>query len=86
MTFKEFNNWCNERACDGMWGMREGVMCIEILIFIRSAKFWRRKKLWKDYCSQTNIVEIIIEPTNKLIDKYLSEMDNNEEIKAKASK
>ena len=34
MKFKEFAKWCNERACDGCWGMLEAMACIDISIFI----------------------------------------------------
>lgn len=30
MKFKEFVNWCNERACDGCWGMLEAIACINL--------------------------------------------------------
>lgn len=25
MKFKEFSAWCNDRACDGCWGMTEAI-------------------------------------------------------------
>lgn len=28
MKFKEFENWCNERACDGCLGMLTAMVCI----------------------------------------------------------
>ena len=31
MKFKEFTNWCNERACDGCWGMLEAIACINLI-------------------------------------------------------
>ena len=47
MKFKEFVNWCNERACDGYWGMIEAMICIDLIGEIREASFWKREKLWK---------------------------------------
>lgn len=48
MKFKEFENWCNERACDGCWGMLEAMTCIGLIKEIRKAPFWKREKLWKE--------------------------------------
>ena len=30
MTFKQFSHWCNKRASDGLWGMLEALVCIDI--------------------------------------------------------
>lgn len=30
MKFKEFVQWCNDRACDGCWGIKEFVICKSI--------------------------------------------------------
>lgn len=30
MKFKEFVNWCNERACDGCWGTLTAINCSSI--------------------------------------------------------
>ena len=47
MTFKQFNAWCSERACDGCWGMLEAMACLDINGKIRDVPFWKREKLWK---------------------------------------
>lgn len=44
MTFKEFTAWCNERACDGRWGMVEAMVCIDLMAEIRKLSFWKREK------------------------------------------
>ena len=31
MTYEEFKNWCNKRACDGQWGANEAMTCIAIM-------------------------------------------------------
>ena len=31
MTYKEFNDYCNERACDGQWSMDEATAYINIM-------------------------------------------------------
>ncbi len=44
MTFKEFNEWCNSRTCDGSWNMGTAIYCIEICRKINALPFWKRKK------------------------------------------
>ena len=46
MTYKEFVNWCNRRACDGCWGMGTAIYCIEVMKKINALPFWKRKKEW----------------------------------------
>lgn len=70
MKFKEFCKWCNDRACDGRWGMSEALICMQIYEEIMGLRFWKREKVWQDkYVKQ--IYKEIIEPTNKRIDFYL---------------
>lgn len=66
MSFKQFEEWCNERACDGCWGMLEAMVCLDIIDKIRSAPFWKRKKLWKkEY--EKKVLDEIIDPINNKI-------------------
>lgn len=61
MTYKEFVSWCNDRACDGCWGMATAVYCIEVINNINSLPFWKRKKAWlkvKDTI-ETDVVSVI---------------------------
>lgn len=58
MKFKEFVAWCNERACDGMWGVNEAMACIEVMKYVRSKPFWRREKEWQKLNSDWRIDEI----------------------------
>ena len=46
MTYKEFVDWCNERACDGCWSRDTAICCINIVRHIRHLPFWKRKKEW----------------------------------------
>ena len=71
MTFEEFSAWCNQRACDGMWGPGEAVICSVICSTIhRSAHglFARKKKekVWQE-CSDRETAERIVAETNKII-------------------
>ena len=65
MTYREFRDWCNQRACDGCWGMREAMICIDICEEIQKLPFWKRKKKWREY--ERDVVSLIVEPTNTKI-------------------
>jgi len=43
MKYKEFSSWCNERACDGFWGLETAIVCIDIINRIQSKPFWKRE-------------------------------------------
>jgi hypothetical protein len=38
MTYAEFEDWCNKRACDGQWSMSEAITCISIVDKINSIR------------------------------------------------
>ena len=44
MTFKQFNQWCNERACDGCWGMNDAIFCIELMDTMKKFRFGKETK------------------------------------------
>jgi hypothetical protein len=81
MTYKQFFDWCNERACDGMWGLYEALVCTDVINKIESVKVsgfhFRKKKLteqarenaWIKLNSKWRIEEII-NATNKKIVKF----------------
>ena len=56
MKFKEFSAWCNERACDGCWGMTEAIICTNLCSDIYKFPFWKREKYWRE-CAEKEIVE-----------------------------
>ena len=64
-TFKEFDIWCNNRACDGCWGPIVAMACIDILADIRKHPFWKREKEFQKIKDQLN--EEIIIPINQMI-------------------
>ncbi|OUO78198.1 hypothetical protein B5F53_11665 [Blautia sp. An249] len=74
MKYREFVKWCNERACDGCWGMLEAMICIWVLEEVRKAPFWRREKVWREQY-ENDVVNQIVEPTNQKI-KELCGMRN----------
>lgn len=70
MTFKEFNNWCNDRAIDGCWSMEVAELCIRINTLVNKKPFWKREKFWRNEVnSNSDIENIIVNPINKLINK-----------------
>lgn len=66
MTFKEFNDWCNRRACDGCWGIKEAIICLSIGTEVYKFPFWKRKKVWKELSIAFGI-EDIVNATNQKI-------------------
>lgn len=63
MTFKEFDRWCNERACDGLWGYLEFNYCVSIIKDVRRMMPWKREKYWKKNYAQW-VVKTIVTPIN----------------------
>lgn len=68
MKFKEFVAWCNDRACDGRWGMTSAIACIGIHADVRKQPFWKREKYWKEHYEQ-QVLDEIVDPINDLIAK-----------------
>lgn len=68
MTFKEFEAWCNQRACDGCWGMLEAMTCIDILETIRKKWFWKRERFWQGEYA-VDVMEQIVTPIEKKIEE-----------------
>lgn len=76
MTFKEFEYWCNQRACDGCWGVLEAMTCIDILGIVRKKGFWKKEKFWQEnYAS--DVVEQIVNPIEKKIAELTKAADDN---------
>ena len=67
MKFKEFVDWCNQRACDGCWGIKTAVLCIEVIKEIRKAPFWKREKRWEEVNADGFIEKNIVQPINQKI-------------------
>lgn len=66
MKFKEFEAWCNQRACDGCWGMLEAMTCIDILGTVRKKWFWKRERFWQEKYA-ADVMEQIVNPIEKKI-------------------
>lgn len=68
MTFKEFNHWCSDRACDGCWGLTEAMFCCGVCETLLAIPFWKREKHWKT-CDIRPMAEQIVKNTNEIIEK-----------------
>ena len=66
MKYKEFVKWCNQRACDGLWGMNTALCCIEVVNHIKKIPFWKRERVWKQTFESTILNELVC-PTNELV-------------------
>lgn len=47
MSYKEFKDFCNQRAADGRWGMSQAMICLNVIGKIESENkgfFKKRKK------------------------------------------
>lgn len=69
MTYNQYNTWCNERACDGCWGMIEAMACIDILNKIKKVPFWKREKEWQNKYAK-DVYEQIVKPINEKIESF----------------
>ena len=68
MTFKEFMEWCNDRACDGVWNLREFMEVVDIVADVMKKRPWRREKYWKKQYESCVMQQIVI-PINKRIEE-----------------
>jgi hypothetical protein len=54
MSYAEFNEYCNDRACDGQWSMQMAIACIglhdEVETAVKGKLFKRkaREKAWEN--------------------------------------
>ena len=57
MSYQEFKEWCEDRACDGRWSMLEAIACLDIIkeidnikakgLFKKKATLKAREEAWK---------------------------------------
>jgi hypothetical protein len=63
MTFKQFREWCSDRACDGCWGFNDALYCIELIQNMMKIPWWKREKTWKKI--ETQVICAVVTPINK---------------------
>ena len=73
MKFKEFTNWCNDRAADGRWGMVTAIFCIDIAKQVNSQPFWKKEKKWQELNAEHEIEKNIV----ILINNKIAELENS---------
>lgn len=73
MTFKEFDDWCNERACDGYWSMGTALTCVRIIREVYKIPFWKRKRVWNE--EYREIAEEIVKVINEEIKQIVGEAE-----------
>lgn len=71
MKFKEFNDWCNARCCDGYWGMKEAIFCITLCneVYKKSKGLFKSKKreeLWNNHPRKEYAEEIVRQINKKM--------------------
>lgn len=69
MKYKEFNTWCNQRACDGCWGMQIAIICLDIIRQIQRESFWKRERKWQELNAEYGIENEIVIPINQKIEE-----------------
>ena len=76
MTFREFESWCNQRACDGCWGMLDSMVCIDIIQTVNKKWLWKREKFWQEEYA-TDVMEQIVNPIEKKIAELAKAANGN---------
>ena len=71
MKYKEFFQWCNERACDGWWSGATAIYCIDIITKINKLPLWKREKEWQ------KISEFVVDNVVKVIDEKRKAVRND---------
>ena len=69
MKYKEFVDWCNQRACDGCWSMNTAIYCIGVCETVNALPFWKRNKVWKEKYEEEvvrDVVEVINEKRREM--------------------
>lgn len=69
MIFKEFEEWCNERAGDGCWPKKTAMFCIEVIRNVRRESFLNRERAWQALNKMGKIEETIVRPINVKIEE-----------------
>lgn len=74
MKYKEFVDWCNDRACDGYWSMMDAAACIDIMHHVESFTIMKREEQFQKLAEEIHLVEGI----NEIQRKYgFDEFDKN---------
>lgn len=69
MTYKQFVAWCNERACDGIWGRGFAIECALLISQINKLPFWKRQKAFEKVVEDSPRLLPKIEELNHVVNK-----------------
>ena len=76
MTFKQFKEWCNDRARDGCWGFNDATYCIELIRNMMRIPWRRRIKVWQEI--ETQVLCAVVTPINQKIQEVMgAKMDGD---------
>lgn len=59
MKFKEFGNWCHNRAADGCWDMLTAMACLDLYAKTKKIPFWKREREWRRRYEKRVMDEIV---------------------------
>lgn len=81
MKYKEFVDWCNDRACDGYWSMMDAVAYIDIMHYIESFPINKREKQFQKLADEIQLVKFINETQRKYgLDEFKNTESNSNKI------
>lgn len=69
MTFKQFKQWCNKRACDGCWGSHDALYCMNLIQNMMKSPWYRRNKIWKTI--ETQVLYAVVSQINQKIQEAM---------------
>lgn len=76
MKYKEFVAWCNDRACDGRWGLATAIYCIDIMHQVKSQPFWKRERKWQELNADGVIEKGVVIPVNRKITEIFGQEES----------
>lgn len=58
MTYKEFKDFCGQRAADGRWGMSQAIICTSVIGIIEGNNkgFFKKKKKEERWIEMRGVV------------------------------
>ena len=66
VSFRQFVQWCNERACDGCWGIGTAAICIGVMEDVKARPRREQNKFWLENFEE-EVRTQVIEPINAKI-------------------
>ncbi len=70
MTFKEFDAWCYERACDGCWSRGTSLFCLDVIKNVKKQPVWCRERCWQAINGLMDIENMVVNHINDKIEAH----------------